>query len=135
MDGSPLRFTRRPKVLIAADRRFVRWCRACEWNLDPLAETGAGGRRQRLFDELAARNAMAVYRDVASHGPGDRGLDVLTAVAFVVAIVVHLVTVVLAACALAIAVRTGRAPLGLFYAVGVGFIAATRAQGRLYPVA
>lgn len=77
-------------AVIAADQRFVIWCPACEWNVDP----GPRGRLQSI-GRLAARGsdrlARRLHADVLTHQHRRGGVGV-TALAWLLAVVIHLFT-------------------------------------------
>ncbi|MET9378668.1 M48 family metallopeptidase [Streptomyces sp. NPDC002992] len=87
---------------VPVDRRFVVWCDACEWNVDPGGEQETdpdGGRVERLRRAVAQRHGERLFADLAlqptSASPPGTGVSGVVAVALAVA--VHGLTVVLAA--------------------------------------
>lgn len=76
------------------DARFVTWCTACQWNAEPHPEP-----KRKFVARLAARQAdwlaRRLYADISSHSRDKRrGLAVLST-AYLLASIVHLMTVAL----------------------------------------
>lgn len=80
---------------IAADERFVVWCRACEWNVDPEPR-----RRLAFVGRLAARGpdrlARELYADVLASQHARRGGVAVGAAAWLLAAAIHLLTLAMA---------------------------------------
>jgi Zn-dependent protease with chaperone function len=76
---------------IAADQRFVVWCPACEWNVDPGPR-----RRLRLIGRLAARGsdrrARRLHADVLTGQRARGGGIAVAALAWLLAAMIHLIT-------------------------------------------
>ncbi|WP_203990662.1 M48 family metalloprotease [Sphaerisporangium rufum] len=89
------------------DPRFVRWCPACDWNIDPAAAppapAGTGRRQRRAARRAAARRAtdraitQRVYADSRGRPGGRRGRDRAGIAVLAIATAVHLVTLALVA--------------------------------------
>jgi len=83
-------------AVIAADQRFVVWCQACEWNVDPEP-----ARRLQFIGRLAARGSNRLARrlaaDVLMHQHARRGGLAVTTAAWLLAVLIHLVTLGLVA--------------------------------------
>jgi Zn-dependent protease with chaperone function len=87
-------------AVIAADQRFVVWCQACEWNADPRPR-----KRLQFIGKLAARGsdrlAQRLRADELSHQHARRGGVVVATLAWLLAAVIHLLTIGLVAGAVA----------------------------------
>lgn len=83
-------------AVIAADQRFVVWCPACEWNVDPEP------RRAPLFTgKLVARGsdrlARRLHADTLTRPHARQGGVAFTALAWLLAAMIHLITLALIA--------------------------------------
>jgi Zn-dependent protease with chaperone function len=84
--------------LVQSEPRFSRWCRGCDWNVDPQEQlrlskrTKPPGRlvrlRRRIEDELAER----LYAELASRSMDRPGWDLAAVTSVVIAVLVHLFT-------------------------------------------
>ncbi|MER7468161.1 M48 family metallopeptidase [Streptomyces sp. NPDC097981] len=83
---------------VPVDERYVDWCAACDWNVDPGAPEPEPGRmpaaRRRLAHAYGEQLAAEMEQGRSQSRPVGR--DAATLVAFVLSLVVHGVTVVLA---------------------------------------
>ncbi|GAA4906046.1 M48 family metalloprotease [Streptomyces coeruleoprunus] len=83
---------------IRSDSRFVTWCAACDWNVDPARPEEQPGRLERLRRGLARRHGAKLLEDVTAAGGELRPhRDAASFVAYGIALVVHGVTVALLA--------------------------------------
>ncbi|MFD9336641.1 M48 family metallopeptidase [Streptomyces sp. NPDC060028] len=91
---------------ISGQARFVSWCAACDWNVDPGAPDPDRGRLTVFRRRLAMRYGQQLAEEIERHGQaaGRVGPDRSTVLAFGVSLLVHSVTggLVLAAGALII---------------------------------
>ncbi|WP_153449425.1 M48 family metalloprotease [Streptomyces smaragdinus] len=78
------------------DPRFVVWCDACGWNLDPGGKDPAGGRLEALERALSTRYGQQLYAELSAGGdtrPPRR--SAVSLAAFALACLVHALTVAL----------------------------------------
>ncbi|NEA62370.1 M48 family metalloprotease [Streptomyces sp. SID12488] len=83
---------------IQADRRFTKWCPACDWNVDPGGPEEKKGRLETLRRRLAQRhgeNLLATMSTDAADAQRARR-DVSGVLAYVIALLIHALTAVLA---------------------------------------
>ncbi|GHE37029.1 peptidase, M48 family protein [Streptomyces vinaceus] len=82
---------------ISIEERYVQWCAACDWNVDPGAPEPVAGRiaaaRRRLAQGYGEQLAAEMERDGVGDGPAGR--DAATVAAFALSLLVHGVTVML----------------------------------------
>ncbi|MFB7462114.1 M48 family metallopeptidase [Streptomyces sp. NPDC056224] len=82
---------------VPRDERYVEWCGACDWNVDPGAPEPESGRiatvRRRLARAYGEQLAAEMERGAAGGAP--RARDGATALAFTISLLVHGVTVFL----------------------------------------
>ncbi|MFD8550276.1 M48 family metallopeptidase [Streptomyces fradiae] len=79
----------------SADTRFVMWCAACDWNVDPGGPEPSWSRLDRLRRELARRHGERLLREVTAGGPPRGRRDAASIAAYGIALAVHAVTAVL----------------------------------------
>lgn len=83
---------------VPVDERYVDWCAACDWNVDPGAQDPEPGRipaaRRRLAHEYGEQLAAEMEQGGGRSAPVGR--DAATLAAFGLSLVVHGVTMVLA---------------------------------------
>ncbi|MCX4633357.1 M48 family metallopeptidase [Streptomyces sp. NBC_01443] len=83
---------------VPVDERYVDWCAACDWNVDPGAPDPEQGRipaaRRRLAHAYGEQLAAEMERGGGESGPVGR--DAATLLAFALSLLVHGVTVMLA---------------------------------------
>lgn len=77
------------------DDRFVVWCAACEWNVDPEPPQPEGDRLERARRALARRHGEKLLAELTSGSPRT-GRDAASVFAHGIALAVHGVTVALA---------------------------------------
>ncbi|MEW2398087.1 M48 family metallopeptidase [Streptomyces sp. NPDC046862] len=82
---------------IRVDSRFTTWCSACDWNVDPSLSEEDEGRLETLRRALARRHGEQLLAEMSAGQERRAGQDVAGVVAFGIAVVVHGMTVVLAA--------------------------------------
>lgn len=80
---------------IRADRRFVAWCTACDWNVDPAGPDEKPRKLERLRRSLARRHGERLLSEVSAGGALLPRRDVAGALAYVIALAVHASTVAL----------------------------------------
>lgn len=81
---------------VHGDGRFVVWCAACDWNVDPAPPDEDRGRPARVRRALARRHGEHLLAETTDGGaPGPRR-DPAALAAYAIALLVHGVTVVLA---------------------------------------
>ncbi|NEB81303.1 M48 family metalloprotease [Streptomyces sp. SID14478] len=87
-------------TVVRCDRRFTTWCAACDWNVDPAAPDEEPGFLERRRRGAAQRYGSRLHAELMARG--ERATAVrrrgASAVAVALALVVHAVTVVVAAC-------------------------------------
>lgn len=80
------------------DSRFPAWCGDCDWNVDPLGpEVEQQGRLARVRRTLAGRHGERLLAEVSAGGTLRPGKDRPALLAYGIALMVHGVTVALAA--------------------------------------
>ena len=75
------------------DARFVTWCGACEWNVDPEPPRPEGDRLERARRALARRHGERLLAELTSGDPRT-GRDAASALAHGIALAVHAATLV-----------------------------------------
>ncbi|MEU0603114.1 M48 family metalloprotease [Streptomyces sp. NPDC006393] len=80
---------------IHADGRFVSWCGACDWNVDPEGPHQEGDRLDRARRALARRHGEKLLGEVTAGGSLRARRDTFSLLAFAMALAVHGVTVAL----------------------------------------
>ncbi|MFD7554844.1 MULTISPECIES: M48 family metalloprotease [unclassified Streptomyces] len=120
---------------VPLDARFVEWCAACDWNVDPGSPEPDPGRiaafRRRLAREYGDQLAAEMERGVDGSAP--RAWDAAGAFASGVALLVHGVTVLLIVSAVLLVVLgwdTGLLPVFGVLLLGLAVVLRPRA-GRL----
>ncbi|MEV0990681.1 M48 family metallopeptidase [Streptomyces sp. NPDC049949] len=86
------------RASVPVDDRYVEWCAACDWNVDPGAPEPEPGRIAAARRRLAHAHGEQLAAEM-EQGGGQSGLvgrDAATVSAFALSLVVHGVTVVLA---------------------------------------
>lgn len=81
---------------IRTDQRFVPWCAACDWNVDPGEAEEPPGRLEKLRREPARRYGEKLLAEVTTGEALRPRRDLPGVLAFVIALAVHGVTVALA---------------------------------------
>ncbi|MCX5203070.1 M48 family metallopeptidase [Streptomyces sp. NBC_00237] len=81
-------------AVVPVHAAYVDWCDGCGWNVDPGEPQPAPGRLEALRRELARRHGEQLFEEPS--GAARPGLDASTAVALLIALVVHAVTLTLA---------------------------------------
>ncbi|MET9886151.1 M48 family metallopeptidase [Streptomyces sp. NPDC006430] len=104
---------------VAFDERYVNWCAACDWNVDPGAPDPEPGRiaaaRRRIARTYGDRLAAEMERSGVTAGPVGR--DAATLLAYGISLLVHGGTVLLVAAGVLL-ILLGRST-GVLPAVGV----------------
>ncbi|MYY09366.1 M48 family metalloprotease [Streptomyces sp. SID4919] len=79
---------------VAVNARFISWCAACDWNVDPGAPDPERGRLAVFRRRLAGRHGQQLAEEIERSGkePGRAGPDRSTVLAFGVSLLVHSVT-------------------------------------------
>ncbi|MEV0092219.1 M48 family metallopeptidase [Streptomyces sp. NPDC050738] len=85
---------------ILADRRYVAWCAACDWNVDPDPEEEEPGRLERRRRAAAARHGERLLAEIEAAAGGDGNplkprSDTAGVLAYAIALAVHGVTLAL----------------------------------------
>lgn len=80
---------------IRTDRRFVAWCAACDWNVDPGQPETPTGRLEVLRRRLARRHGEKLLAEVTGDGPLRPRRDAAAVLALALALAVHGVTAAL----------------------------------------
>lgn len=80
---------------IRTDHRFVAWCAACDWNVDPGEPEEPGGRLDTLRRRLAAEHGARLLAEVTTDELLRPRRDASSALAMALALAVHGVTVAL----------------------------------------
>ncbi|WP_053728746.1 M48 family metallopeptidase [Streptomyces sp. WM6378] len=78
------------------DERFVAWCAACDWNVDPGGAEPVRGRFEAKQRRLAHRYGEQLHAELLADPDAAKGGDRSGTLARVVAVAVHAVTAVLA---------------------------------------
>ncbi|AWW43231.1 MULTISPECIES: M48 family metallopeptidase [Streptomyces] len=81
---------------ILVDSRFVAWCAACDWNVDPEPPEPQRDRLERVRRALARRHGEKLLAEVTDGGSLRARRDASSLLAFGIALTVHGVTVALA---------------------------------------
>ncbi|GGZ69914.1 M48 family metallopeptidase [Streptomyces echinoruber] len=81
---------------IRVDRRFIAWCAACDWNLDPQPPQPEPKRFARAEQALARRHGEQLLAEMLSGAEPRPRRDAPAVLAVALALAVHGVTVVLA---------------------------------------
>nr|WP_308801127.1 M48 family metallopeptidase [Streptomyces polyasparticus] len=81
---------------IKGDNRYVVWCAACDWNVDPEPPDEDGDRLDRARRVLARRHGERLLAEVTAGGELRAHRDVSSVLAFGIALAVHGVTLGLA---------------------------------------
>ncbi len=81
---------------ISADSRFVVWCGACEWNVDPQEPQRDGERLDRARRALARRHGERLLTEFTADGRPRARRDAASLLAFAIGLAVHGVTLALA---------------------------------------
>jgi Zn-dependent protease with chaperone function len=87
-------------IEIRVGGRFIVWCAACDWNVDPNGqqdEQGGQGRLERARRSLARRHGERLLVEVTQGGRLYARRDAAAVLAYAIALAVHGVTVVLLA--------------------------------------
>ncbi|MCB5178775.1 M48 family metallopeptidase [Streptomyces antimicrobicus] len=84
------------EALTATDERFVVWCAACDWNVDPGAAEPEPGRLAAFRRRLARRHGEQLAAETAGGDPGRPRRDASALLALALALAVHGVTLALA---------------------------------------
>ncbi|MFF1921024.1 M48 family metallopeptidase [Streptomyces sp. NPDC058221] len=74
---------------IRTDRRFVAWCAACDWNVDPGEPEEPGGRLDTLRRRLAGKHGERLLAEVTTDELLRPRRDVASVLALVLALAVH----------------------------------------------
>ncbi|MFF4834007.1 M48 family metallopeptidase [Streptomyces sp. NPDC001315] len=82
---------------IRVDSRFTTWCAACDWNVDPARPEEQPGRLAGAQRALARRYGEKLLAEVAAGGTLRARRDASSVLAYTVALVVHGMTLALAA--------------------------------------
>lgn len=82
--------------LAATAERFVVWCAACDWNVDPGAPDPKSGRLAAAQRRLAQRYGEQLAAEMAGGAPGPPRRDAAALLALGLALLVHGVTLTLA---------------------------------------
>lgn len=79
---------------VAVYARYVNWCPACDWNVDPGAPDPERGRLAQVRRRLAGRHGEQLAQEIGRGGStaGPAGPDRSTVLAFGLALLVHGVT-------------------------------------------
>ncbi|MFZ3495561.1 M48 family metallopeptidase [Streptomyces sp. 5.8] len=79
---------------VTGDARYVTWCAACDWNVDPGAPDPDRGRLATFRRSLARRHGEQLAQEIgrAGDGAGPPARDTSTVLAFGLALLVHGVT-------------------------------------------
>ncbi|MFJ2402227.1 M48 family metalloprotease [Streptomyces xanthochromogenes] len=77
------------------DERFVMWCSACDWNVDPEGEAPARGRFEAMQRRLAHRHGEQLHAELLA-APNASAVTNRGVVARLVAVCVHALTAALA---------------------------------------
>lgn len=80
---------------IRTDRRFVAWCAACDWNVDPGQPEAPTGRLEILRHRLARQHGEKLLAEVTTDGPLRPRRGATGALALTLALAVHGVTAAL----------------------------------------
>jgi len=80
----------------------VRWCPACDWNVDPHPPPPPRTRQARWATQASARMVNGLYDEVLREGAGLRRTDLAGVLAVALAVIVHLLTL----CVLAVGVAS-----------------------------
>ncbi|MGW6686345.1 M48 family metallopeptidase [Streptomyces sp. NPDC054961] len=83
---------------VTAHTRYVHWCPACEWNVDPGAPEPDRGRIETVRRRLARAHGEQLAAEIGRDGgagdeAGPAALDSSTVLAFGISLLVHAVTV------------------------------------------
>ncbi|MFJ3230178.1 M48 family metalloprotease [Streptomyces sp. NPDC086787] len=105
-----------------ADSRFVTWCSACDWNVDPALPQETPDRLGRVRRALAHRHGEYLLADARDGESLRVRRDVSSLLAFVIALVVHGVTVAVTFLGVWLLVRAWASP-GMVFGVVVLVIA------------
>jgi len=100
---------------IPVDPHYVRWCDACDWNVDPAASTGSltkEARRKQRARERDVRRAARLHEEMLRRGVEERGVDAGRALSYLLAVAVILVPVALFGFGVFIATASGFGPGG-----------------------
>ncbi|WP_371662191.1 M48 family metallopeptidase [Streptomyces sp. NBC_00280] len=83
---------------IQADSRFTKWCPACDWNVDPGGPEPVKGRLEALRRTLAQRHGEKLLATMSTDAAGEQRAprDAYGVLAYVIALLIHGVTAVLA---------------------------------------
>ncbi|MEU4168649.1 M48 family metallopeptidase [Streptomyces sp. NPDC026665] len=82
---------------VRCDARFVTWCAACDWNVDPGRPEEKRGRLARARRALAQRHGERLLAELNSGGSLRARRDSATVLAVAVAVIVHALTLSLTA--------------------------------------
>ncbi|MER5750403.1 M48 family metalloprotease [Streptomyces sp. NPDC002088] len=82
---------------IRVDSRFTTWCAACDWNVDPARPEEKPGRLAGARRALARRHGEKLLAEVMAGGTLRARRDLSSVLAYTVALVVHGMTLALAA--------------------------------------
>ncbi|MED7827358.1 M48 family metallopeptidase [Streptomyces chiangmaiensis] len=80
---------------IRADSRYVAWCAACDWNVDPETPHQKRDRLDRVRRALSRRHGEKLLAEVTAGGSLRARRDASSLLAFAIALAVHGVTVAL----------------------------------------
>ncbi|MBI2708480.1 MAG: M48 family metalloprotease [Actinobacteria bacterium] len=103
--------------VIEADERFVRWCPACEWNVDPRPQPPPASRFERRAAQAAADEGPRLLAEVSLEPEVRLPRDPARLRVWFLALAVHLVTAALVGAGVALAVAAWPGVIGV--AVGV----------------
>ncbi|GHE80594.1 hypothetical protein GCM10014715_39880 [Streptomyces spiralis] len=81
---------------IRADSRYVAWCAACDWNVDPETPHQERNRLDRARRALSRRHGEKLLAEVTADGSLRARRDASSLLAFAITLAVHGVTVALA---------------------------------------
>ncbi|WP_037869925.1 M48 family metallopeptidase [Streptomyces sp. NRRL S-813] len=81
---------------IRADSRYVAWCAACDWNVDPETPHQERNRLDRARRALSRRHGEKLLAEVTAGGSLRARRDASSLLAFAITLAVHGVTVALA---------------------------------------
>jgi hypothetical protein len=96
---------------VPLDSGFLQWCE-CGWNLKPAVIGPPRTTAEALARRLSGRHAEQLRAEVLAKPPSQRRLSGSSVAALLVAILVHLVTIAIAAAGVALMVTNLANPLG-----------------------
>ncbi|MET7861205.1 M48 family metallopeptidase [Streptomyces sp. NPDC005318] len=117
---------------VRTDSRFVPWCAACDWNVDPGAPEEAAGRLERLQRRLARQHGEKLLAEVTAGAALRPRRDVASVLAYAIALAVHGTTAALVVTGILLVTLGWGGPLPLLGALVLAIAWALRPRfGRL----